>query len=130
MLGISMNNDADNKAKLTVDGSVSYNGRNLIPTGAKVTVEAENAVGAKTTAEYVIVMIGDTNCNGRIDGGDAAQMMNHFYGKNLLTGYALMAGDVNQNGRIEAGDARKNQIKFLNGTSADAIQYVTALENN
>ena len=80
--------------------------------------------------EYIIVIMGDTNCNGRIDGGDATQMMNHFYGKNLLTGYALMAGDVNQNGRIEAGDARKNQIKFLNGSSADAIQYVTALENN
>ena len=127
ILKLGMENDTDNTAKLTVSNYVSYKERNLIPNGATVTLEVENIQGTKTTKTYAIVILGDANCNGRTDSGDATMMMNHFYGTNKLSGLALVAADNNQNGKIEAGDARKNQVKFLEGSTADAIRYVSAL---
>ena len=128
ILTVNMDNDADGIAAVTVHSFTSYNGRNLIATGTKITLEAENVKGVKATKDYIVIIMGDANCNGRTEAGDAIMMTNHFYGTNLLTGYALLAADINCNGRIEAGDARKNQVKYLDGSSTDAIKYVTALK--
>ena len=130
ILNVGVENDADNTAQITVHNFVNYKDRNLIPTGTKITLEAENVKGAKVTKEYIIIIMGDANCNGRTEAGDATMMTNHYYGTNLLTGYALLAADINQNNRVEAGDARKNQVKYLEGSAPSAIRYVTALKND
>ena len=85
----------------------------LVPTGAEIIVTASNPdsnVTAQTT--YTIVILGDTNCNGRIDSGDAKLMLDHYFGTATLKEYALIAADVNCNGRVESGDAVKNSVKY------------------
>ena len=88
-------------------------GNALIPTGATVEVTAVNPdTSEKVKVTYTVVILGDINCNGRVDSGDAKRMLDHYFGKNVLTGTLLIAGDVNRNGRVESGDAVKNTVKY------------------
>lgn len=75
---------------------------------------------------YTIIIVGDTNCNGRTDSGDAVLMRRHFMNIEKLTGAALKAADVNKNGRIDSGDASKNRLKFM---SKDWNGYKSSYEN-
>ena len=70
--------------------------------------------------------MGDTNCNGRTDSGDAVLMRRNFMNIEKLTGAALKAADVNKNGRIDSGDASKNRLKFM---SKDWNGYKSSYEN-
>lgn len=98
--------------KLYIKGTEAAAGA-LVPNGAQVVVTATNP-DSDVTAEvtYTVVVIGDVNCNGRIDSGDAGLMMRHFFGHTTLEGYRLIAADVNHNDRVDAGDASKNQVKY------------------
>ena len=84
---------------------------------------AENVDGVKATVTYDIVVMGDTNCNGRVESGDAVKIDRHFKGQQKLTGLVFLAADSNRNGRLESGDAVKIMVKYQNGAS-----YVTALK--
>ena len=84
----------------------------LVPTGAKVTVTASNASGASATVTYTVIILGDTNCNGRIESGDATRISLHYAGVRTMTGDALLAADTNRNGRVESGDAVKISVKY------------------
>ncbi|MBQ7670598.1 MAG: dockerin type I repeat-containing protein, partial [Clostridia bacterium] len=85
----------------------------LVPTGAEVTVTATNPDSDVTaTATYTVIIIGDVNCNGRVDSGDALQMMNYYFGNISFSEFQLMAADVNRNGVVESGDALKNTVKY------------------
>lgn len=84
----------------------------LVPTGAKVTVTASNASGASATVTYTVIILGDTNCNGRIESGDATRISLHYAGVRTMTGDALLAADTNRNGRVESGDAVKISAKY------------------
>lgn len=84
----------------------------LVPTGAKVTVTAKNASGASATVTYTVIILGDTNCNGRIESGDATRISLHYAGVRTMTGDALLAADTNRNGRVESGDAVKISAKY------------------
>ena len=81
-------------------------------TTAKLTIIAENHIG-KTTAEYTIVVIGDVNCNGRIENYDATLITLHYIGNKTLTGLVLDAADTNRNGRIENNDVVLNARKYV-----------------
>ena len=89
-------------------------GRKLVVTGETVKITAENPAAADAVQmAYTIIIMGDTNSNGRNDSGDAVLMSKHYSSKNeQLTGYALLAADMNQNGKVDSGDAVKNATKY------------------
>jgi hypothetical protein len=95
---------------------------NLVCTTSKVTVTAESATGNKVSATYDIVIMGDTNCNGRIESGDAVKIDRHFRGQITMVGLEFLAADSNRNSRLESGDAVKVMVKYQN-----SAKYVTAL---
>ena len=84
----------------------------LVPTGAKVTVTASNASGGSATVTYTVIILGDTNCNGRIESADATRIALHYAGVKTMTGDAFLAADANRNGKIESGDAVKIAVKY------------------
>ena len=84
----------------------------LVPTGAKVTVTASNASGGSATVTYTVIILGDTNCNGRIESGDVTRIWLHYAGIKTMTGDALLAADTNRNGRVESGDAVNISAKY------------------
>ena len=84
----------------------------LVPTGAKVTVTASNASGGSATVTYTVIILGDTNCNGRIESADATRIALHYAGVKTMTGDAFLAADANRNGKTESGDAVKIAVKY------------------
>ena len=105
------------------DGTVSESA--LVATGTKVTMTAANEYSS-AEAVYTVIILGDTNCNGRIESGDGTRINLHFIGTRLLDGYALLAADTNQNGRVESGDAvniaAKYAYKWDDGTYTSALK--------
>lgn len=95
--------------------------KGLVRNGATVKVASGSDL-----CRYTIIIVGDTNCNGRTDSGDAVLMRRHFMNIEKLTGAALKAADVNKNGRIDSGDASKNRLKFM---SKDWNGYKSSYEN-
>ena len=73
---------------------------------------ASNASGGSATVTYTVIILGDTNCNGRIESGDATRISLHYAGVRTMTGDALLAADANRNGRVESGDAVKISVKY------------------
>ncbi len=112
-LGFTFEHAETTEIKITAKDAELGDG-DLVPTGTLVTVTAQNPdYDGTVTKEYDVVIIGDTNCNGRIDSGDAKLMLDHYMGIAELTGLRFIAGDTNCNGRIESGDAVKNTIKYI-----------------
>ena len=105
------------------DGTVSESA--LVATGTKVTMTAANAYSS-AEAVYTVIILGDTNCNGRIESGDGTRINLHFIGTRLLDGYALLAADTNQNGRVESGDAVNIAAKYA--YKWDDSTYTSALK--
>ena len=118
LLQVAVTNDADNKAAMVVTGS----NNNLVCTTSKVTLTSESVTGHKVSATYDIVIMGDTNCNGRIESGDAVKIDRHFRGQIAMVGLEFLAADSNRNSRLESGDAVKVMVKYQN-----SAKYVTAL---
>lgn len=79
--------------------------------GATLTVVAKNH-DKQATKQYTIIIMGDTNCNGVTDSGDAVLMMQHYLYGAVLAEPVKLAADMNQNGEIDAGDAVKNATKY------------------
>ena len=80
----------------------------LVANGASIYVSGSRA------GSYTVIIMGDTNCNGKTDSGDAVKMRNHYFGTATLSGVALEAADMNRNGKVDAGDAVKNRVKYQN----------------
>lgn len=95
-------------ATVTVEsyGDGKTDGR--IGNNAKVMVASGNE---KT--RFTIIIVGDTNGNGKIDSGDAALMRMHYLKTSYMSGAALKAADTNRNGKLDSGDAAMNRIKYL-----------------
>lgn len=96
----------DSSAEVTVYSGLTASG--LVANGASIYVSGSRA------GSYTVIIMGDTNCNGRIDSGDAVKMRNHYFGTAELTGVALEAADMNRNGKVDSGDAVKNRVKYQN----------------
>ncbi|MBE6939732.1 MAG: hypothetical protein E7457_02780 [Ruminococcaceae bacterium] len=125
ILGAAMTNDADNKPTVTVNLTANFNNQLLVCTGSTVVLTAENSSGQKASITYQVVIMGDTNSNGRVESNDSLRMSLHYVKKQELTGLQLLAADNNQNGRIESNDALKNAIKFTG-----RAQHVSGLKND
>lgn len=111
------------KVEAVLTGTNSYQGRSNVINGATVTVKATNPDSQVTaTVVYTVIVMGDTNCNGRIEAGDATRMEAHYQHIHTLTGVALLAADMNQNGRVDAGDGVVNANKYQN---RDLTSYVS-----
>ena len=94
----------------------------LICTGDIITIEAENAA-ASVTDTYVIVILGDANCDGKTNAGDAVVMAKYYVGKADIEVFAELAADANCNYGVDAGDAVKVTGKYINWEN-----YTSALE--
>ena len=112
--GTALTYDADGKLVIKVvdkAGNVLLS-TDLVPTASAVTLVATNEAG-ETTATYTVVVVGDVNCNGRIENNDAVLISSHYLGKKKLEGLLLDAADTNRNGRIENNDAVLIAVKFV-----------------
>ena len=123
LIQVTVTNDVDNIAEIIVTGAYNNGTSNLICTTSQVTLIAENVDGVKETVTYDIVILGDANCNGRMDSGDVIKIKRHYQELQSLTGLALIAADCNRNGKLESGDAVKIKNKYQNGEN-----YITALK--
>ena len=111
-LSVAVFNDTDNKADIVVTyQNKTLTGAELIRTEAQVSLTAENPDG-KTSIVYDVVVIGDVNCNGEVDSGDAALIQRYFFKEVELTQLQADAADTNRSGEIESGDSVKNQVKY------------------
>ena len=97
--------------------------KELVCNGDLLVVDAKNAAGEKVKKTYVIIILGDTNCNGRADAGDAVAMAAHHVGKQELDPTSWLAFDLNRNNKQEAGDAVKVVGKYVNWNN-----YVSAVK--
>ncbi|MCD8323382.1 MAG: dockerin type I repeat-containing protein [Clostridiales bacterium] len=112
-------NNADTSVLTSID---TKNG--LVYTGAKATWTATNTSTGKTaTITYTVIIMGDTNCDGASDSGDATQMQMNYLGTRVLTGNSLLAGDINWDGSVDSGDATRTKYKWLNWSS-----YVSSMK--
>ena len=107
--------DSDGKVAIKVVNKtgLALISTDLVPTGATITLIAANEAG-EATADYTIVVVGDVNCNGRIESNDSVLISQHYLGVKLLTGMALEAADTNRNGRLESNDAALIAVKYVN----------------
>lgn len=96
----------DSSAEVTIYSGLTASG--LVANGASIYVSGSRA------GSYTVIIMGDTNCNGKTDSGDAVKMRNHYFGTATLSGVALEAADINRNGKVDAGDAVKNRVKYQN----------------
>ena len=103
-----------------VDVVVSGKGANdLVCTGNQLLVKIND--GTETLTRFVIIVLGDTNGNGKADAGDAVKMAKHYVAAEILDGFAQSAADINRNNGVDAGDAVKVTGKYIywnNYTSA------------
>lgn len=107
----------DNSAEVTVNSGLTAAG--LVANGAGISVTGGHA------GSYTVIIMGDTNCNGKIDSGDAVKMRNHYFGTATLSGVALEAADMNRNGKVDAGDAVKNRAKYQNWSGYRSALKIT-----
>lgn len=103
---------ADGKGWMLEKGANAQS-EDLICTGDMIVVEAENVSGS-VTETYIVVILGDTNCNGTTDAGDAVVMAKHYVGKTTMDAFAELAADANRNNGTDAGDAVKVTAKHVN----------------
>ena len=97
----------------------------LVPNGTKVIATAVSTATKQTdTTEYTIVILGDTNCDGRIAIGDAVQIANNIVGNNTFSELQNLAADTNNNTRIDIGDAVRIAIKITDSANYTSLIVV------
>ena len=107
----------DSSAEVTIYSGLTASG--LVTNGASIYVSGSRA------GSYTVIIMGDTNCNGKTDSGDAVKMRNHYFGTATLSGVALEAADMNRNGKVDAGDAVKNRVKYQNWSGYRSALKIT-----
>ena len=88
-------------------------GSGLIRTGDKLTVSAYGAKGvcvARVTE--VIIVMGDANCNGKVNSSDAAVLKDMNFGAQYSVEAAL-AADVNFSGTLAAPKANSSDAAYI-----------------
>jgi hypothetical protein len=71
-------------------------------TGAKLTVYSADKT--KVVDEYELIVFGDVDRNGLVNGADTTKINQHLHGTELLTDVAFIAGDTNLDGVITEAD--------------------------
>jgi len=95
------------------DGSAQRGAKDLICTGDTVTVWAANADGVETSVKYSIIIMGDANCDGKLNARDLVLMKLSFVGDLALEAPGSLAADMNFDGKINARDTVACETKYL-----------------
>ena len=100
---------------ITIANGKKIRGENdLVCTGDVVTVWATNKDGVEVEVEYTIIIMGDTNCDGKLNARDTALMKAAFVGEMSLVGDGALAADMNFDGKLNARDTAACDSKFVN----------------
>lgn len=78
----------------------------LVANGSKLKATARrNGTDEVDVVEYTVIVLGDLNCNGRIESGDAVKISQMLVGEIEFNEVQKLAADTNCNGRTDIGDA-------------------------
>ena len=98
----------------------------MLATGYTVTFTATNEAGSDT-ATYILVLLGDINCDGKNTSSDAAEIKQYKLDNEPFgTRAQELAADVNCDGNISSSDANTIKLKVLHSANSD-YAYVTRL---
>lgn len=92
--------------------NANLNDSDYIGTGATLTIKADNDF-YQTFAEYDIVILGDTDGDGRLNSNDIVCMRKFWVGTASLNLLQQRAADMNNNGRVDVGDATLMGRKYV-----------------
>ncbi len=133
--GMTLNALRESTAYSDLTGTIKFeiegnDGTGLIKTTDRMTVSAYNADNNRVaTITYIVIVMGDTNCNGKVNTSDATVMKNINFGETYDL-EVLIAADVNFSGtyeqpKVNSSDATYIMSKWFNwGTG----KYTTNLE--
>ena len=79
--------------------SLQNNNNQIIATGIKLSLRINT-----NTYNYIVVVKGDINGDGKIQATDYVKIRNHIMSKTKLIDASLQAADINQDGKIQATD--------------------------
>ena len=100
---------------ITIANGKTVRGENdLVCTGDVVTVWAINKDGVEVEVSYTIIIMGDANCDGKLNARDTALMKAAFVGEMTLVGDGALAADMNFDGKLNARDTAACDSKFVN----------------
>ena len=91
---------------------------NLVKTGTTITATAKsNITTATDVVEYTVIVLGDVNCDGYGNVGDAILICRELVGELMddeaLTDIQKLACDINNSSRIDIGDATRIANKYV-----------------
>ena len=72
-----------------------------VATGATISANGNG----KSFGPYTICLIGDINCDSKINSADALAILNHSVGAAPLEGYRLTSADWNGDSKVNSADA-------------------------
>lgn len=88
-------------------------GSGLIRTGDKLTASAYDAEGVCVAqVTEVIIVMGDANCNGKVNSSDAAVLKNMNFGAQY-SAEAMLAADVNFSGTLAEPKANSSDAAYI-----------------
>ena len=117
MKKVDQNFAIDNAAEYSIviaRGNKVCGENDLVCTGDVVTVIARNADGVEVEVSYTIIIMGDANCDGKLNARDTALMKSAFVGEMSLVGDGFLAADMNFDGKLNARDTAACDSKFVN----------------
>ncbi len=102
------------------DGTLA--GDSLVKNGTKVkAVARRNGTDEIDEVELTIIIQGDTNCNGRVDVGDAIFISQMLVGEREFSEIDNLAADTNCNGRTDIGDATRIAGKIVDWDNYESM---------
>ena len=106
------------------DGAAVTDETSLLATGYVVTFTATNEAGSDT-ATYILVLLGDINCDGKNTSSDAAAIKKHkLTNEPFETRAQELAANVNCDSTISSSDANTIKLKVLHSVNSN-YAYVT-----
>ena len=100
---------------VTIANGKKIRGENdLVCTSDTVTVWATSKDGVEVSVTYTIIIMGDANCDGKLNARDPALMKSAFVGEMSLVGNGALAADMNFDGKLNARDTAACDSKFVN----------------
>lgn len=99
-------------------GQGTVTDENLVKTGTVITATASSErISATDVVEYTIIVLGDVNCDGYSDVGDAIlicrELVEDLEGDEALTDIQKLACDINDSTRVDIGDATRIANKYV-----------------
>ena len=105
-------NDVNNNAEITIKSATGKVKNNeLLATGDIVTITS-----SKTSEDYQISVLGDTNGDGKISIADLLKTQKHILGANKLSGVYEKSADINNDNSVTLVDLLKIQ-KYILGVT-------------